>query len=416
MRLGQIGKRLALGAGVLSALGPAPAAGQDVQSTLSGSARGGYFSSSRNLDQIDALGTGTVWAKLSSRFGEHALLNVEGWTQHARSADGHSGRSQLREAYLNLTAGGLDVRLGKQIIVWGRADQLNPTDNLTPRDYTRLVADDEEQRFGAPALLVRYNPPASNLGLIGVWQTRIRPNVLPLRGALAESVPATDQFAFKLDSSGGAVDWSLSYLDGVALNPGLDLRHMSASGQDVRLSHNGVRVLGMDAATVAGRYGLRAEAAYTWTGDSAEDHGYAAKPFLYAVLGGDRTFDDDLNVNGQIYYYQVARYTDPRTIADPLLRGLAVDTAAAFHQVRRREFGLSLRIGKKWMNDTVEAEIAAVKSISTSDYVLKPKLIYAISDHWKLTAGANLFHGRTDTYYGRLKDASTVYSELKYSF
>ena len=58
----------------------------------------------------------------------------------------------IREAYLDLSHGPLDLRIGKQIIAWGRADRINPTDNLTPRDYTLLVPDDDDQRLGTPAV------------------------------------------------------------------------------------------------------------------------------------------------------------------------------------------------------------------------------------------------------------------------
>ncbi len=40
-------------------------------------------------------------------------------------------RVKLREAYVNAYIGPLDLRFGKQIIVWGRADGINPTNNLT---------------------------------------------------------------------------------------------------------------------------------------------------------------------------------------------------------------------------------------------------------------------------------------------
>jgi hypothetical protein len=41
----------------------------------------------------------------------------------------------LREAYVNMYLGPLDLRVGKQIVVWGRADAFNPTSNLTPLDF-----------------------------------------------------------------------------------------------------------------------------------------------------------------------------------------------------------------------------------------------------------------------------------------
>ncbi|MBI3605573.1 MAG: hypothetical protein HY202_06050 [Nitrospirae bacterium] len=42
--------------------------------------------------------------------------------------------------------------VGKQIVVWGRADGINPTDNLTPHDFTVLLPFEDDQRFGTTAL------------------------------------------------------------------------------------------------------------------------------------------------------------------------------------------------------------------------------------------------------------------------
>src|SRR4051812_8641104 len=72
-----------------------------------------------------------------------------------------------REAYVNLYAGPLDLRLGQQIVVWGRADALNPTSNLTPVDF-RIHSPVEDDRrvgnVGARAFL-NFQP----IRLEGVW-------------------------------------------------------------------------------------------------------------------------------------------------------------------------------------------------------------------------------------------------------
>ena len=54
----------------------------------------------------------------------------------------------LREAYVNAYLGPFDLRLGKQIIVWGRADALNPTNNLTPVDFRIRSPLEDDIRLG----------------------------------------------------------------------------------------------------------------------------------------------------------------------------------------------------------------------------------------------------------------------------
>ena len=73
----------------------------------------------------------------------------------------------LREAYVNTYLGPFDLRLGQQIIVWGRADALNPTNNLTPVDFrirSPLEDDIRLGNVGARAFL-RLGP----VRLEGVW-------------------------------------------------------------------------------------------------------------------------------------------------------------------------------------------------------------------------------------------------------
>ncbi len=63
----------------------------------------------------------------------------------------------LREALVNLYLGPVDVRLGHQIIVWGRADGINPTNNLTPTDMSIRSADEDDRRLANLALRTHLN-------------------------------------------------------------------------------------------------------------------------------------------------------------------------------------------------------------------------------------------------------------------
>ena len=86
------------------------------------------------------------------------------------------------------------------------------------------------------------------------------------------------------------------------------------------------------------------------------------------------------------------------------------------NQRDRNEHGLTVRISRRWLNDTLEAELVGVVSLTRGDHAWRPKIIYALTDALKLTAGADLFRGGRDTYYGRLRANSLVYAELKLSF
>ncbi len=396
----------------------ASAEGESVlqQMNMNGSLRAGYYGASRNLDGRKDVGTGALWLKSAPSLGSEASMQVEGWVRNDNSFRG-APQSKLREGYLNATTGAADWRIGKQIIAWGRTDGINPTDNLTPRNYTLLTPENDDQRLGALAAKMNYH--FANTVLTSVWLPRFTPSVYPIPAlpgvVFTESIPQAGQGALKLDHSGGETDWSVSWFNGIDLSPDLQIGSTGPSGTNLILQHRRIRVLGMDGATVVGRYGLRAEAAYTWT-DNPNNDPLVKQPFLYAVLGGDRTFSDNFNINLQYYFRLVTNYQDPQGISNPQLRNVAIQAAVISNQVTRFQQGITLRVSDKWLNETLEGEIAGVASLTRGDFALKPKLIYAFNDQLKGTLGADILRGGNNTFYGRLRNNSSLFAEMKYSF
>ena len=385
---------------------------------LNGSVRAGYFSSSRKLDGKNDLGTGSVWLKATQNFGEDISLVAQGWVRNDESFRASGGSEKLQEGYLKFSAGNVDYRIGRQIIVWGRADRLNPTDNLTPRNFTLLTPEDDDQRMGSLAAKITYHSHENSL--TGIWLPDMDPNVFPVAATpgifFTEHIPHANQIALKFDRSGSDVDWSTSYFSGLDLNPDIAIGATTPSGTNLIFEHNRIRVLGMDAATVIGRYGLRAEAAYTWTANAGVNDFLVKKPFLYMVMGGDRTFFDYLNVNIQYYFRHVTNYSDPQAIADPLLRSVAIQGAVLSNQFDRFQHGVSIRVSNKWFNETLEGEIAAVASFGRSNYFIRPKLVYAFNDNIKGSLGLDIYRGESNTFFGQLRNSSLLFAEMKYGF
>ncbi len=409
-------------------LGSAPAAAEDAPDPGSplerlgdaggfgGSLRTGYWSSSRTLDDRSDLGTAAVWLRAAPRLGPGFSLFVEGWVRSQDVFSGGEPEGLLREAYLGVQHGPIDIRAGKQIIVWGRADRINPTDNLTPRDFTLLVPDDEDQRFGSWAVQATYF--LGRLSVTGVWLLDFEPSVVPLRSPppplrIHEREPdgGLGQGALRLEQTGSAVDWSLSYFDGFDTIPDLAL-----DGPELVLRSHRVRVVGADAATVVGPYGFRGEAAYTFTEDASGDDPGIKNPFFFLVVGADRTFIEHLNVNVQYILRVVTRYRSPFAIQDPLARAVAVQAALLANQLDHIQHSVSLRVSNRWFHETLAAELAAIVSVNRFGWVLRPRVTYALSDRWRLTVGGDLFGGDRLSFLGNLRENSAAFVELRWSF
>jgi hypothetical protein len=367
---------------------------------LTGSLRGGYWSSNRLYDDVSNVGTGSTWLKLDKKLDNGIGLFAEGFASREDfRTSGHS-RNRIREAYVETRSGAFDIRVGKQIIAWGRTDRLNPTDNLTPRDARLMAADIDEDRFGSMASKVSWNMD-SFTSLTGVWLPEFQPNRVFLRSGFSETIPNSNrQWAVKLDQSGKDIDWSVSYFDGYDLNGDLSAARV--------LQHYRTQVIGVDAATTRGAYRFAVESAYTRTEDSAGTNEFIKNPFLYTVFGVERDFGNNTSGIVQIFNRTVTNYSQP-------------SSAARFHailtnQLDRTQNGISVRIAKKWWNETLETELSGLSLIDRNGYSVRPRMTYLWSDQVKILSGYEYYQGSSDTLYGLLHKNSLLFIEMRYFY
>ena len=128
----------------------------------------------------------------------------------------------------------------------------------------------------------------------------------------------------------------------------------------VQARYDRQRVLGADFARNVGRFGVRGEMAYALTDDRLGRDPFVRSPQLYGVLGVDRTFLENLNVNIQAFYRRVYHYRDPHDVRDPMVRPWAVQSALLAGQLDRLNSGATFRVSNKWLHDTLEAEVFGI--------------------------------------------------------
>jgi hypothetical protein len=386
---------------------------------LTGAVRAAYWSSSRNLDAENHLGAGMLWLKSSRRLSNRVSFLAEGWTSLRGPLEGRDTAGELREAYVDLRLGRLDVRAGRQILAWGRADGVNPTDNLSGQNLTLLVPDDVDRRLGTTAVRASYY--LGDVSVAGVWLPEFRAHEFSLPApppgvSFLRDVPRWpgNQWALRVEQTGRAIDWSVSYFKGRDTSPDLDV----VAGA-IRLSHHQLRVLGGDMTANLGRFGLRAEGAYVRTDDPDGLDPFTKNPFVFLVAGADRTFSGLLNVNVQYLFRYVMADLEAglktggyEGVASPV----ATQQSILNSQTRQAQHGASFRVGYKWLHETLEAELAAAGYAAPSGAAVRPKVAYALTDHWKVIGGAEIMRGETASLFGLMRQNSTVFSELRWSF
>ena len=374
--------------------------------------RAGLWSTTHELDPDGPFGAGMLWGKVARSVNDKVSFLADGWMSLRGPFDDGHARGELREAFVTYTSGPVEIRAGRQIIAWGRADGINPTDNLTSQDFTLLVPDESDRRVGSTAVRMTYA--FGDITATAIWLPEFRSNRIPVPSGFgdlekSETEWGAKQYAARLEQTGRVVDWSVSAYQGRDLTADLAQQAQQAQ-QAIKLAHNDITVIGADAAGNIGRYGLRAEAAYVVTEDRHGTDPFVKNPFLSVVAGGDRTIGEHLNVNVQYLYRFVTHFETPGP--DPM--AIAAQTMSG--QMRAHQHGASARVSYKWFHDTLEAEVAGAGYASPRGGLIRPKITYAVSDRMKVLVGGEIYRGHAGSQFRMLRDNSGGFAEVRWSF
>jgi long-subunit fatty acid transport protein len=75
-----------------------------------------------------------------------------------------------------------------------------------------------------------------------------------------------------------------------------------------------------------------------------------------------------------------------------------------------------MRLGKNWLNETLELEISGATQLIRHGYLIRPKLAYKINDHLKVSTGLEYFRGGLDTIFGLQEANKLFFLEMRQFF
>jgi len=276
---------------------------------------------------------------------------------------------ELREAFISYQKGGLDVRAGRQIVVWGVADALRVTDLVSPFDYTEFLAQDyDDIRIPVGALRVKYGWNLVNFDVICVPVPEFF--VLPTEGPWA--VPAVlgvgERPAKKLANMefGGRMTVNLSALD-FSVCALRTWEKMPVEGRYPRQT-----MVGGDVSLPAGAFVLRGEAAWYSLGG------------VKGLAGVDWYAGRDWNVSVQ-YSHQGSD-------------GMA-----------------TARVSKELLRSMLKLSTFAYVDVTNGGVFNRLSAAYAVSDQVEVTAGYDYFYADRGLF-ALYKRNSEVWGKVKYSF
>lgn len=381
------------------------------------SLRTALWSGSRRLDDQSATSVVSAWGRANFKSDSLGSVSADGWI--GRSSPGAEPRSRLRELYWSYQAERMQLKIGRQMNVWGRADGINPTDNLTPHDYTLLTPEDGDQRHGRDAVQADLELDAGHV--FGWWSPSAAGNTVPLPALagvryLAPTATDTRQWALKWELNHDGIDGSLSYYHGSDLMPDMMIAGVDAQGWIVAQRNHPSRVLGADFSLSSNSVIWRAEAAYSRTDSAGPDDFNHKKPQLRLVGGPEFSFGSTTTLGLQAVWQKVSDFSSPDRVAQPLLREQAWQQSALSNQTSANQAGFTWRLASRWWNDTLLAETSGALITTDSSGVWRTKLSYALDDHWSLRAGSDAYFGPSHSFYGKLAMNRVLYAQLRYGF
>ena len=343
----------------------------------------------------------------------------------ASGDDNENNRFTLREGYVNLYFGKFDFRIGQQIIVWGRADGFNPTNNLTPADLTIFSPEEDDKRLGNFVTKAVYNffPLKLEVDWIPVYKATKLPfsNVTLPDGAIwnHDAITTSDwgnaSFGVKLDLEKPAFDGSLSWFNGYHKMPGLNY-FTNATGTEIFIHPYKTQVFGADFSTTTGALGIRGEFAYSLPDKKTNPLFTVPRKQLEYTLGLDREWG-----NFSLILQYVGKYVfdleDQESLQNSLARRIHQWNRMLFSQQEKWNHSVSARPELELLHQTLICEMLGLANFSTKEVFLLPKATYSISDALEFCIGAQLFFGPDDTLYGIMENTRNAgFAELKLSF
>ncbi|NHN36752.1 hypothetical protein G8764_05535 [Pseudomaricurvus alcaniphilus] len=374
-----------------------------------------HLSTNGNLDN------GMSW-NLSGRATYDAVFDL---TNHypGEVRDDRDLYADVHEAYLDIPAGDVEFRLGRQHIVWGEMVGLFFADVVSAKDMRQFVAQDFDQ-IRIPQWAARAEYFGSDFHSEFIWIPYMTYNDIGVPGddfyplsieppanvALRVNKPkepsrdlSNSSFGLRGSMLKGGWDISAFYYRSINVDPTFFIETDFTSTPTVIVTpeHTRIHQFGATLAKDFGPFVLKSEAVYnknTYINieDLTIDNGVIQQDILDYIVAIEHTTANNTLLNFQFYQRW---YTDH-------------DDKLMFDEF---ESGVSV-YSKVEINDTLEAELTLITQLNRSDWMARPRVTWEFSRNWYVQAGADIFGGQDVGIFGRFEDSSRVYTNLRYTF
>ena len=337
---------------------------------------------------------------------------------------------ELREFFLETAIGHNYLTIGKQQVVWGKADGLKVLDVINPQSFREFILEDfEDSRI--PLWMVNYEwqiTDDSDLQFLWIPDQTMHtlpdrdatyafttPRIVPVAppGIPVELNPINRPSRIIADSDIG-LRWT-AFLGGwdLTLNYLYHYDDLPVFFQRLSITSTGPKVfvdpeyershlLGGTFSNAFGDLTIRGEMGYSTdkfflTTDRTNTDGVVESDEFSYVLGFDWFGFEDSLISFQLF--QSVVLDSPTGLTRPEL-----DTT------------LTLLIEKEFLNDTLKAEILVLQNLNDGDGLVRPKVTYEWKDDLKVWGGLDIFHGDSQGLFGEFDENDRLVVGLEIGF
>ncbi len=330
----------------------------------------------------------------------------------------------LREAYMDLYFDKMDLRIGKQQIIWGKADGVFITDIVSPKDMSEfLLPDFSEIRLGITSLKADYYLGDNTFEL--VWVPSFTPTIMPDENSIWRpkmSFPVNPIWDFskkeveknldnseifgKFSAMTSAIDFEFmgAYMwdddPAMHIKPTIDPTTHQISSLTITPQHHRLSVAGGSFSTTLGAFVIRGEGAYYFgkyfsTDNLMKNDGLLEKDYLHYLIGIDTNLGD-IKLSSQFVQQAILDYDD---------------------SIENDEFDntVTFLASETFFHETLRTELFSYIGLNDEDALIRPKLVYNFADGFDITFGANIFTGDKGKF-GQYDDNDMIFTKIKYSF
>jgi len=325
---------------------------------------------------------------------------------------------KLRQAYLDLYFNNFDLRIGKQQIIWGKADGVFITDVISPRDLSEFILPDfDEIRIGINALKLDYY--LGNSTFETVWIPTFQPTIAPAENSIwapekpkfpkpatfdyanaePENKLADSEVAVKYSSLGSFIDFEIMSAYLWDDNPAMHIFSQPDSTLLIKPEYHRLPLIGASfGKSVLGAV-IRGEGAFyfdkRFSSEDLSSNGIKEKNYLHYLLGYDHNW---FGINTSFQFVQEYIFDYESDLKNDEFSSIA-----------------TFLFAKTFFRETLELSLFSYYGINYKDALIRPKISYNIFDGFNVLFGANIFLGDKGNF-GQYNENDMLYLKVRYDF